>query len=456
MDDSIELQVVTVLPEPPAAELLFQAAASIEEHVLGDLASRFNTEIDIRNQQGQTALHLALQSHDQRAVKALVEHGANIEVMDFHGRRPLTIAVQEFLLDSARFLLDHGAATETDNDNYNYGHTPLHEAAGLGNLEMVRLLLVYGADIHALSIRGRHPLFYAVEGRHSHVVKLLLERNADPDARSSGEPPTALHLTAENGDIETMRALLEGGAQVDPRDFDGATPLFQTVTSGNIEGTKILLQHGASVRIWRSDRQSVFDLADGNKEMLELLKADRVLRGPRIRDPKGGGDGGVDSTILKPPRLPAENNENVMTACMGFDATIINFFTSGDHEEYIPKTASIYELLYSHGPGAIRSHLGGREPNFTWYHLPANNMTWAEGLIRRLTAEKGRVSAEVYNEMKVEMELSKRSKRSSKAASSFVTMRPLCRTVMVCFNASQRDDPSGISQTDKGLDDLGW
>jgi hypothetical protein len=56
---------------------------------------------------------------------------------------------------------------------------------------------------------------------------------------------------------------------------------------------------------------------------------------------------------------------------------MFDFFTGGEHEQMIPKTAPVRELLYSHGPGALRSQLGTDDPSFTWYHLPSNNVRWA-------------------------------------------------------------------------------
>ncbi|CRK38656.1 hypothetical protein BN1708_007842, partial [Verticillium longisporum] len=359
------------MADPPSTEQLLQAAASADDEDLRRLTQYYTTDIDIRNQDGLSALHLAILSQHDGAVEALVEANADIEATTPDGRRPLFLAIEGSRTEVVRFLLAHHALTDADAG----GRTPLHEAASRGNVHIARLLLDYGADIQALSTDERDALFFAVRSQDLAVAQLLLDRGADPDAYLSEDPPTALHLASELCDVEMMRMLLERRAKVDSRDFNGATPLFRVVAAGNIEAAKLLLQHGASIRVWASGGFSALDLADGNLEMLELLNGDRVLQGPKVRGAGPADEPEATFTVLKPPPTPAEHERDKLTACQGFNAIITDFFLNGEeHEQSVPKTASVYELLYSHGPGAIRSRLDGRDPSYTWYHLPSNNV----------------------------------------------------------------------------------
>ncbi|KAF3342587.1 RNA polymerase II subunit A C-terminal domain phosphatase SSU72 [Verticillium dahliae VDG2] len=363
------------MADPPSTEQLLQAAASADDEDLRRLTQYYTTDIDIRNQDGLSALHLAILSHHDGAVEALVEANADIEATTPDGRRPLFLAIEGSRTEVVRFLLAHHALADADAG----GRMPLHEAASRGNVHIARLLLDYGADIQALSTDERDALFFAVRSQDLAVAQLLLDRGADPDAYLSEDPPTALHLASELCDVEMMRMLLERRAKVDLRDFNGATPLFRVVAAGNIEAAKLLLQHGASIRVWASGGFSALDLADGNLEMLELLNGDRVLQGPKVRGAGPADEPEATFTVLKPPPTPAEHERDKLTACQGFNAIITDFFLNGEeHEQSVPKTASVYELLYSHGPGAIRSRLDGRDPSYTWYHLPSNNMVWVE------------------------------------------------------------------------------
>jgi len=69
---------------------------------------------------------------------------------------------------------------------------------------------------------------------------------------------------------------------------------------------------------------------------------------------------------------------NKQDACHGFEATIIDFFL-GDREERIQVSASVYDVLYGKGAESIMdsakgSMMGEQQPQFRWYHLPANNV----------------------------------------------------------------------------------
>jgi ankyrin repeat protein len=79
------------------------------------------------------------------------------------------------------------------------------------------------------------------------VLRLLLERGADVNARASDDGRTPLHLASENGALEVVRLLLEHGANVEAVNIRGNTPL-QVVygDQGRHDGiTKLLVEYGA-------------------------------------------------------------------------------------------------------------------------------------------------------------------------------------------------------------------
>ncbi|RYO80935.1 hypothetical protein DL766_007498 [Monosporascus sp. MC13-8B] len=170
---------------------------------------------------------------------------------------------------------------------------------------------------------------------------------------------------------------------------DRERPLHRAVMNGNIEIVKLLLQHGADIGIRGKDGRSAQQVADEQNvaELAALLRSGLLLEGPAIKneEAKQRDLPSVDSQALPPPR----GNPAKMAACKAFEATIIEFYTE-DREQRYQQSAPIYELLYGKGPqgilGAERPEsVAGKTANFTWYHLPANNMEWVEGLMTRLS-----------------------------------------------------------------------
>lgn len=377
-----EAQVPPLSRGPPTAEELLEAAKEEDKSLLNVLLDRFNNGltallldppnagINIRTDGGLTALHLAVREGNIEAVEALLDRGADIEVLSPGLETPLYFAMKSENAQLVECLLRHGAAPNAET----LGLMPLQMAAIVGDEEMARLLLDYGADASITAPGTREPLFLAVGYSKANVLKLLLDRGADPNSFSSEDPPTVLHLAAQAGNIEAVQILLNEGAKVDPRDFEGATPLFRAVDGGHLEVIKMLLQRGANTRTWRSDGVSVLDLAEGNKKILELLQEETVWQGPRVRNTGTGDQAEQPATILKPLPQPPSTDRDKMVACQGFEAIVIDFFIGGEHEQMVPKTASIFELLYSHGPRAFSTELDGKVPDFTWYHLPSNNV----------------------------------------------------------------------------------
>ncbi len=133
------------------------------------------------------------------------------------GATPLLYAALYGDAASVKLLLDAGADPNIRNDA---GASALMWAAG--DLEKVRLLVEHGADVNATSDAGRTPLLIAA-GRFGNaaVVKLLLDRGANPSAKSPslfGEM-TVLTEAAGTGDESVLRMLVDHGADVKAAGF---------------------------------------------------------------------------------------------------------------------------------------------------------------------------------------------------------------------------------------------
>jgi len=106
-----------------------------------------------------------------------------------------------------------------------YFHTPLHCAAGEGDVKAIKELVKRGERIDARDIYGRIPLHYAAMDGKSEAVRYLLSIGSDPNARDN-QGKTPLHYAVHAGDVKTVKALVEGGADPEAPDEEGETPLL--------------------------------------------------------------------------------------------------------------------------------------------------------------------------------------------------------------------------------------
>ena len=148
-------------------------------------------------------------------------------------------------------------ALETKTKDGDQITTPLIIAARNGNLESVKILLRYKADIEARGtlkfrdgevVEGCTPLWAAAASGHLDVVKLLLERNADVDGRTLGDS-TPLRAAAYAGRLDIVRCLVQHEADVNAPTKYGNTPLMLTCYYGYMKVATDLVIHGANLHL---------------------------------------------------------------------------------------------------------------------------------------------------------------------------------------------------------------
>ena len=86
---------------------------------------------------------------------------------------------------------------------------------------------------------------------YSRIVKMLLDLGADPNLREQGGF-TPLHVAAQNDDVETIRFLLLGGADLTLKSEDGKTALDLAMDAGH-EKASALLGEGVTKRFKRRE-----------------------------------------------------------------------------------------------------------------------------------------------------------------------------------------------------------
>ena len=118
-----------------------------------------------------TPLHMAAFNGHTDVIRLLLEHGATLDARDVEGKTPLLHACTGPFPRAVEILLDAGADINAAESTEAF--TPLMMAAGLGETEVVKVLLARNANTELLDNDGDSALTHAQNEGHSEIVQLL-------------------------------------------------------------------------------------------------------------------------------------------------------------------------------------------------------------------------------------------------------------------------------------------
>jgi ankyrin repeat protein len=160
---------------------------------------------------GETALMIAAGAGSLDTVRQLVLHGADVNASDpRRGQTPLMWAAAEGHSDVVAGLIEIGANTNAVSKT---GFTPLVFAITKNDVPSIKALLKAGANPNAALPSGAKPLIVAMSYQYTPAALALIEGGADVNVRDRAGN-TTLHLAAQAGDLDLIKTLLAKG--VDP------------------------------------------------------------------------------------------------------------------------------------------------------------------------------------------------------------------------------------------------
>lgn len=240
--------------------------AGLTERVRTMLAADPNLVRQV-NSAGDTPLHAAI-GEEARYVREIVEFlldsGADIESEDTRGRTPLLCALEGGKADAVGLLRERGAAT-----------SGVCAAIALGEWDRAVSMVEAETQQEVVLPDGTSLLLYAARFGCEPVVKVLLDRGADPNRTSDRwwMDATTLHTAAHYGHTEICRLLLDAGAGIETANLQNYQPLHIAARWRNPPVVALLLERGANPNARDGQGRSVLDWAGGYMNLPELLRA---------------------------------------------------------------------------------------------------------------------------------------------------------------------------------------
>ncbi|XP_048765661.1 transient receptor potential cation channel subfamily A member 1 homolog isoform X2 [Ostrea edulis] len=224
------------------------------EILLRSITGNLKKKINMRDEEGVTALHYAARYNQYDIVKILHSYGADINSLDEEALTPLHYAARykrEKQRRGAELVLD---------DQEQSAIPASHSADELASQDIVVAFLIKnGADMNRGDKYGLTPLHYAaMRGNELATRELLQFRGINIEAEDK-QGMTSLHMAATHNHVEIARLLIDSGAQLRCKDNEDLTPLHCAGSEGNIEIVQLMFQAGAKQDGWVTISNMVTD-----------------------------------------------------------------------------------------------------------------------------------------------------------------------------------------------------
>ncbi|KAK0175380.1 hypothetical protein PV327_009132 [Microctonus hyperodae] len=240
-----------------------------------------HARVDVFDLEGRSALHLAAEHGYLQVCDALLASKAFINSKSRVGRTALHLAAMNGYTHLVRFLVqDHSAAIDVLTLRK---QTPLHLAAGSGQLEVCRLLLELGASIDATDDQGQKPIHAAAMNNYAEVAQLFLQRHPSLVMACTKDGNTCAHIAAMQGSVRVIEELMKFDRQgvITARNkLTEATPLQLAAEGGHAEVVRALVRAGASCADENRAGFTAVHLAaqHGHGQVLEVMRSSQSLR----------------------------------------------------------------------------------------------------------------------------------------------------------------------------------
>ncbi|TGZ46315.1 hypothetical protein CRM22_011131 [Opisthorchis felineus] len=205
-------------------------------------------------------LNHAIVSDDLEMVQAILQSPGNIHYEEADAP-PLHVAIGKGNITMVHLLLS--ASTINPNQVDQNGLPAVHKTTVLGNREILRLLIAFGADVNRVEpVHGNTCLHEAASRGFSRCVELLCHCRADPNLPNKANF-LPLHLAAQYGHNQCARVLIYAGSDLNAKNRFGDTALHTATRYGHLALVRILLTTPVSVEAVNRNGDNPLHIAVG-------------------------------------------------------------------------------------------------------------------------------------------------------------------------------------------------
>ena len=252
-------------------------------------------DFNIRNNEGETAVHLAARGGDHESLEIFLRHQADPLMVDIHGRNLIHHACASRAgcrkVRAVRVLLEHSAAPALLLSKDDDGQNCLHYAVrGFANIDTLKLLIDRGASINHMDNQCRSPLMMAIIAAGiscpRDAIRTLLELGADPHVTDDSRRNPA-HLLVSSGcrvETETLHLLADYKIPINAIDSKGRTVLHHAAISGTLDRPMLhafLNEWELDINARDNDQRTALDYAifeAGRQRHPDIFDEDRWCR----------------------------------------------------------------------------------------------------------------------------------------------------------------------------------
>ena len=271
-------------------------------------------EVDEKDQEGNTLLHLAIDRGGWGIIKLVVESGGSLLEKNGRGETAYQLAERRRGWPRQRDIFSvfsclhairagdhvtvktHLCQDVSVRDKGFGGTTGLHAACSAGQTDIADLLIQLGADVNIKNKDHHTPLYYAYQSISPSLVSLLvksgsevsrvlqtvlqgdaealrtlIQQGADVNQQDPSMKCSLLHVACLMGHRDLVTCLVQQGAQVSAVDGGSCTPVHLACGQGDTQIVQYLISQGAGVNVVNSDKDTPLHIAC-SKGLTEIAK----------------------------------------------------------------------------------------------------------------------------------------------------------------------------------------